>query len=543
VNFQQAIVIEPDSPVRTTASETPVFHATRRILWTPGRIVSLRTRLADGQFVDQTRTNAHGDRAFEPFGAAAGPRDSLRMEFASNGERGLFPARRELAQDAAWPIGVRVDAPAASATAHPSAAPAALCVVMRTGTQRIELPVIEDGTRGFMQSGVLLLDVSQVPGSPVTFSVELSALRGFARAPRILRIEPGVLPIVQGGLVEHEAHAALEGPGQRVRLAVPGLRFGGGVLPLHVETVEQGARHAWRRVDDLSASGPADRDYELDTASETLLFGNGINGFHAPYESQIFIDYPYCDGASANTRRNHRWMVRGIAGVFGVNPDAIDGGVDATRDTDLRRVARQRLRESHALVTAADIETAARELADLEVARAKVLAVRPQTDAQREVALIVMRARTAREEPAQALETLRWVAAVRHALLARMPLGTRLTVRAPLYRSFSLRASIEVLPRRDPADVAAAVKDKLLDAYTLVPRPGLAPREFGTPVSARDLSALIRGVAGVRRIAALEMMVDGKAAMQLSPKRTELPRLDLAASRIDAVRAASGGTP
>ncbi|MDM0085094.1 putative baseplate assembly protein [Variovorax sp. J31P179] len=544
VGFQQAMVLEPESVVRTTNSETPAFHPTQRILWTPGRVVALRTRLADGQRVDQTRTNEHGDRAFEPFGPAAGPGDVLRLEFASNGDRGLFPSRRELAQGAAWPIGVRVDAPAAGAAndASPRLGPAALAVTLRAGTERIELPVIEDGTRGFMQSGVLLLDVSQVPDSPAVFSVEISAVRGFARPPRILRIEPGVLPIVQGGVIKNEAHAALGLPSQRLRLAQPGLRFGAGVSPLAVVTVEQGARHAWRRVDDLASSGPADRDYQLDTADESLLFGNGVNGFLPPFESQIFIDYPYCDGVGANTPRNQHWMVRGIVGVFGVNPEAIDGGSDANSDSDLRREARRRLRESHALVTAGDIEVAALGLADLEVARAKVPAIKPQTDAQREIALLVMRARAMPEEPAQPPETARWLAAVRNALLPRMPLGTRLLVRAPGYRAFSLHASVEVLPRRDPDEIATAVTNKLRDAFTLVPRPHHTPRDFGAPVSARDLAAMIRAVPGVRRIVALTMSADGQDVKQLLLKRVELPRLDLVASRIDAVRASPGGT-
>jgi hypothetical protein len=131
---------------------------------------------------------------------------------------------------------------------------------------------------------------------------------------------------------------------------------------------------------------------------------------------------------------------------------------------------------------------------------------------------------------------------VRQGLLPRMPIGTRLLVRAPGYRAFSLRASVEVLPRRDPGEIATAVKNKLRGAFTLVPRAGLTPREFGAPVSARDLAALIRTVPGVRRIVALTMSVDGQDVKQLVLERVELPRLDLAASRIEAVRAPPGDT-
>lgn len=538
--FRQSIVLEPDASVCMTSSDTPAFHPSHRILWTPGRIVTLVTRLADGRTIDQTRTNEYGDRAFEPFGPQAGPNDRLRCEFATIGDQGLFPPQRELAEGALWPIGVRVDAPATHAVGG-SVAPALLRVLMRLGAERIELPIVTDGTRGFMQSGVLLLDVSKVPGSPNRCSIEISATRGFARPPRILRIEPGVLPIVQGGDVVNEAHPGLGSPSQQIRLEVPGLRFGAGVAPLEVKVIENGVPREWRRVDDLTQSGPDDRDYELDPAAETITFGNGINGYMPPFEAQIFVDYPYCDGAGANTPRNRRWKVLGVAGVFGSNPDAIGGGSDAHRDADLRREARRRLRQAHALVTAADIENAARDVQDMEVARAKVPTPAAQTDAQREIVLIALRARTSPDEPETAPETARWLAAVRRALLARMPLGTRLRVRAPGYRSFSLRARIVAMPRRNPADVEQAVKQKLRDAFTLAPRPNLTPREFGAPVTVRDLAALIRAVPGVQRMAELSMLVEGKETKELTLGRMDLPRLDLAASRIEAQRAPAGG--
>ena len=536
LSYQQAVVFERDTQVRTAQSETPEFHPTHRILWSPGRIVALRSQLANGDIVDLTQSNEHGDRAFEPFGSNAGPSDVLRLEFQTNGPRGMFPERRELAAGALWTIGVRVDGPRVEAA--PRDAP--LNVTMRIGTERVPLRVVEDGTRGFMQSGVLLLDVSNVPGSPSKLTLEIAAVRGFARPPRILRIEPGVLPIVQGGSVVHEAHAASNSPMQEIRLEQPGLRFGGNAAPVRVEVNEDGERQEWKVVDDLAKAGPNDRVYELDTQAESIVLGNGINGHQPAFQSSILIDYPYCGGASANTPRNQRWIVRGISGVFGSNPDAVDGGSDALRDADLRREARRRLRAAHALVTSTDIETAARELPDLQVARAKVSLLRKPSDMPREVALIVLRQRSSNDEPADPPETSRWLAAVRRALLPNLLLGTRLQVRAPHYRTFSVRAQIEVQPRRDPQAVHAAIKKALRDAFTLVPRQGLEPRKFGAPVSQRDLAALIRRVAGVRRIVELSLQVDRAAVPELQLKPTELPRLDLDASDVKVVRATGG---
>jgi predicted phage baseplate assembly protein len=533
-SFKQSIVLEEDALVRTTISPTPAFHPTHRMLWTPGRIVSLRARLASGATIDLTRSNEYGDRAFEPFGAIAGPNDLLRLDFKTHGDQGLFPKQRALAADAAWPIGVLVDEPAIRLVAHADAAPAAakLRVSLKDGIDSIELPILDDGTHGFMRSGVLLLDVSQVPDSPIEFTIEIAAVRGFARPPRIRRIEPGALPIVQGGAVRNEAHAALGRPSQVVKLAVPGLRSGAGVAPVKVVVVESGLRREWRQVPDLAGSGPRDLDYELDTAREAIVFGNGVNGAMPPFEAQIFIDYPFCGGQSANTPRNQRWSVRGIAGVFGTNLDPVGGGRDALGDADLRREARRRLRESHPLVTAADIENAARSLPDLEVARTRVPPIAASLESPTEIVLIALRARFGADEPAVAPETARWLAAVRRALLARMPLGTRLLVRAPDYRGFGVKAALAVQPRRDPEAVLEKVRAKLRDAFAMAPREGLVLREFGVPLTARDLAALLRSVPGVQCVSALSLVVEGAELKELSLSRYQLARLDLASSTL-----------
>ena len=227
--------------------------------------------------------------------------------------------------------------------------------------------------------------------------------------------------------------------------------------------------------------------------------------------------------------------------MFGVNVDSVSGGVGATGDADLRRAARRRLHEAHALTTAKDIEDAALVLGELEVARTRVPEFKAHIDAPRGITLIALRARATVDEPAEAPETPRWLAAVRRALLARMPLGTRLDVRAPGYLNFSLDARIEVLPRRNPAHVEEAIRQKLRDAFALTPRDNLTLREFGVPVTARDLAALIRSVPGVRRTTALAMAVDGAVATALTLRRMELARLDLAASHIVAERAPEGG--
>ena len=182
-------------------------------------------------------------------------------------------------------------------------------------------------------------------------------------------------------------------------------------------------------------------------------------------------------------------------------------------------------------------------LPDLEVARAEVSVGRPHPDATRTLTLLALRARTTTDEPAEAPETSRWLAAVRRGLARRLPLGTRLVVRAPDYQAFTLTARIEALPRRNPEEIQKAIRERLRDAFVLTPRAGLEPRHFGAPVTPRDLAALIRKVPGVRRVISLALGVDGKAVDVLKLHRRALPRLDLSATEITVERSGPGGTP
>jgi predicted phage baseplate assembly protein len=219
-SYQQPVILEADALVRMDRGDSPSFHPTHRILWTAGHVTALRTLLADGRVIDLTQVNAQGNRAFEPFGPAAGARDVLRLDYATLGERGVLPERRALAHQAYWPIGVRA-APGLRVVAGnagdddydedvtPSASPLAVDMVLEG--ERIEVPVVADGTGGFMRSGVLLLDFANVPenAAPVTrFALEIRAPRGFARPPRVLALEAGVLPIEQGGTERAQPHAA-----------------------------------------------------------------------------------------------------------------------------------------------------------------------------------------------------------------------------------------------------------------------------------------------------------------------------------------------
>nr|WP_315249409.1 putative baseplate assembly protein [uncultured Duganella sp.] len=556
--YPHSVIVAADTVVTMVDAEQPMFRPGTKLLLVPGRVLRLEARLASGKVLDYTAVNARGGAAFQPFGPSAGSSDVLRLAFECRSDDGLFPTRRADADGALWPLGVRADqpltaidvadaaacsAPAAStACATATSSGAGLAVTLVTPSARTSLTVVSDSSEGMLRTGVLLLDLSAVQGSPASFTLELRATRGFERPPRLLRIEPNVVPIVQDRLVADEVHIATGDPHWGFQLDLPGLRFAPGHAPVSIalRAADSDHRSAWRPAP-LADSGPLDPVYEFDAASGRVTFGNGVNGRIPPAQAAMLATYAVSDGEQGGVSANHRWTVRGFAGAFGVNPDAVDGGAAASGWIDERREARRRARVDHALVSAEDIVSAAKALPLLEVERAWLASPAPLAPRTGTVTLVAMRARTSELDAGDTPETPRWLEAVRRRLVTRMPLATRLVVTAPRYIDFSLDATIEVASGRDPATVRHEVERVLARRLALT---GDSPRQPGVPVSTRDLVAWLRVVHGVRRIVALRLVPRaGGDAERIGGGRNTLPRLDLAGSELELRRAAAGEAP
>lgn len=542
-----AVVIPEDAAVHVTGAETPAFRPAARLLWAPGRIRRLEARGADGSSTDLTAANDRGGPAFAPFGAG-GPRDVLALTFECSGAAGLLGPDRAAARGARWSLGVRAAPPLVSAGADASdlarATPcpprAELAVTLVAGGERLPLRIVEDSTDGLLRTGALLLDLDGLDRSPRTFTIELRARDGFARAPRLLQLAPGVVPIVQSRSVS-ELHEATGAPDWAFDLAEAGLRFAAGEEPVAVDVAERSGPVRWIRCERLSERGPGERVYELDAGAGRITFGNGVNGALPPAGAQVFARYDVSDGEAGCVARNRRWEVAGLAGTFGVNPDPIDGGLAAPGFDDQRREARRRARAEHALVSADDLVAAATGLELLEIARAWVPPLRgaPPTGL---VTLVALRARGASDEPAAVPETRRWLAAIRRSLAPRLPLGTRLAVVAPRYAPFSLDATVEADAGRDPAGVEAEVRAALRRRLSLAGSSDEAQAlRLGMPLSRRDVVAWIRGVDGVRRVIELRLRAGaGQDVDEIPVPRTGLPRWDAGQSAIRVTRAKPG---
>ena len=549
--YSQSVVIAADAAVSMLDVNTPTFRPAAKLLWVAGRVRRLAGRLADGNVMDFTTINERGGPAFQPFGGSAGKNDVLEMEFECRGDDGLFPLKRADAAAALWPIGIRADKPLAGEMAIPGALFArvnngtqqsSLSATLVTPEERIALAIASDTSDGLLRSGALLLDLSAVKDSPKQFTIEFRSARGFERPPRLLRIEPNVVPVVQGYAVPDEVHTSMGIPDWSFQLELPGLRFAPFESPVKIEFRDSytNRRTEWKLAR-LEDSGPSDEVYEFDGATERMTFGNGVNGRIPPKEATMLVTYAVSDGDRGNVAPNRKWRVGGFAGSFGVNVDAVAGGAAPTDWIDERREARRRARDDHALVNSDDIVSAVLKLPLLEVARAWVLPPDDKAPRTGTVALVAMRARTSEDEAGNTPETARWLEAIRRRLASKMPMATRLVVMAPQYVDFSIVSMIEVSAGLDPAAIKADIERELKSRLGLT---GATARHPGVPVTKRDVTAWIRMVEGVRRVVALRLLnASGSDVEEIKVSRTGLPRCDFAASSPDVRRADMRSAP
>jgi hypothetical protein len=219
----------------------------------------------------------------------------------------------------------------------------------------------------------------------------------------------------------------------------------------------------------------------------------------------------------------------------------VGGGAAPSGWIDERREARRRAAVDHALVSGEDIVSAALALPLLEVERAWLAPPPRMAPRTGTVTLVAMRARTSELDAGDTPETPRWLEAVRRRLAPRMPLASRLVVAAPRYVGFSVDATIEVAPGRDPATVRDQVERALARRLALT---GAAARQPGVAVTKRDLVAWLRVIDGVRRIVALRLVsASGTDTERIGGGRNALPRFDPAGSHLDVRRAAAGESP
>jgi hypothetical protein len=247
--YSMTMVLSKDTVIKLAGADSPTFRPSNTLLWVPGRITALLTRLGDGQTIDHTSANGRGV-AWLPFGERAGRRDVLAISFKCRDEAGLFGVDRQNAKGAHWAIGVLAAPPLSGGTAAPGEPgphfQSRLKATLIVDNERVALRIASDTTQGLLSTGAILLDLDDVATSPRDeFTIELSAPGGFARPPRLLRIEPNVIPIEQGQAISREAHQANGEPDLNITLKESGLQFVAGQHPITLEVDEPSGSATW----------------------------------------------------------------------------------------------------------------------------------------------------------------------------------------------------------------------------------------------------------------------------------------------------------
>lgn len=525
--------------------QAPKFRLSQPINLTAAKLVGVESQLHDGRTLNHKATNDRTGAAYYPFGEQAQTGDRLVLRF--QGQLLAPDTSMARARDAFLSLGVRVpreSSRTADTTEVFQDAPSAIRILatLMDGQIRYPLQVKADDTNGFLRTGTILLRLNTVPVTlGDNFSIEIeSRTAGFVGPPRILSIQPNVLPIEQrlwkkptypdwsNGLPDQTLQLEETGAGSSALLSRPIVRFISNV----------GSAAEWLCMDDLSAAKPWDQYFSFDSSIRQVRFGNGINGKIPPQGATLQLEYEVTEGAEGNLSAALEWQVSGLQGVFGVNLDPTSGGAAALDLQDLRRLARASVRNAHAIVTSVDLEQAALALPDLQVARAQTPAA-PDIGTCSALAdtrtLVALRMRPVVEDPFLQPENPLWLAEVQSKLAGRLPMGERLHVKAPDYIPLRIQATLVSHPGYSPDEIARRALDAMAKYFTLVA--GASGEEewpLGREVSLLEIRGRlfnIDGIAGVKDC----ILLWGDQSQPISKpmfSKTFLPLLRIAQSRI-----------
>jgi predicted phage baseplate assembly protein len=543
--WPEGTVVPTDQAIIPDYPDAPNFFATRSILLTTAQLTQVFSRFANSKPIDWTRVNSEDGATFRPFGTSPAPGDRLVLQLSGS----LTPQNGAPAAPIA--IGIEVADPTSVASANsdylPSQTPPIrLAVAIEEGGDASPVELVADTTNGLSRSGVLLLQLAagSLPASS-PFLITIGSTTGnFLRPPHLQRIGLNVLPVIQQQAISEDPDDwGRNLPDQTYTLASTGLIFPPSPA-VSVQLSEQGTWQPWSEISDLESCGPNDRCFVLDPVTQTLTFGNAVNGAMPPAGATLLVEYQASAGAAGNLPSGVSWSVTGIAGVFGSNSAPTSGGVDARSLSELQALARQRSLTDHPLVAASDLTSAADAFADLGVTRAAELAqdALPCGVQGRRVLIAVGQ----HDPDSDETEPAAWLAEIRRRLVPRLPLGQSLEVIAPQYVKVGISAELIAARNTDPAAVQQAAIARLEAALAVVAdEPGQPVWPFGREITVLTVKGWLRNVDGVARVVSVALRQDGTntAGAPVHLAAAGLPLLTLAAGDISVTRWSAAGAP
>ncbi|MFL6124658.1 putative baseplate assembly protein [Actinophytocola sp.] len=312
-------------------------------------------------------------------------------------------------------------------------------------------------------------------------------------------------------IIEEEVLGDSEGvSGQEFSVGRAPLVIGAGDVVL--ETMSDDGWQEWTRVDNFAGSEPVDRHYILDAAAGLVHFGPAIReadgslrqyGAVPPYGTTVRLRrYATGGGRIGNVGKGAiQTLKSSIPFVARVeNIESAWGGVDGESLDEAKARGPILLRTRSRAVTAEDYEAITKEAAP-DVARVRCVTAGDQdTDAGSVRVLIVPAAAEVdgKIEFAELVPGEDTLARISERLDEVRLIGTRVLVSPPRYRGVTVVARVIARPRLDTSRVRAEALAALY-GYLNPVSGGRDGRgwEFGRPVQAGDVYALLQRVRGV----------------------------------------------
>ncbi len=512
------------APIAGNAPGIEVGHDVT--LW-PLEIAAIRVETAEGT-VDHTASNAQPRATYAPFGEPPSEHNVLHLVLAGDLEEGRVEVSLgfELGEDDEAEVkdqlgGIEIGYVAADGTPSP-------------------VEMVVDTTAKLRRSGVMILAFAATGQAGAEHRLEFRATQD-TLIPRLLRITPNALPVVQRATFSLDSFTGTGRAGQTLTIdpsvllspnetaagriwrltrgssehspAEPAPAQARPARPVPVDEdhdiapaeperlgiairVEVGTQtRLWSR--DFDDPGPNDPWYALSERPDGSLieirFGNGVNGLRPPPDSRILVRLALSAGKGGDIAAGNHWLIESPRTRW-ENRKPIGGGEDADNLAGLLGKLRRTLRSDRTLATSRQIEEAALALPRAYgIVRAAVVEGwergrrRPASAATR--TLIVIRR-------GDANETADWLRAIGRELRPRIALAERLRIEAPAWRPLRVRVRAVAASGRVPDSVADEIRRELADRLKPSGKKG-GQWPIGRDVTAMAVGGWIRRIAGV----------------------------------------------
>lgn len=396
----QSVLVAEGFQVSTRAADgsgtTVIFETERNLFATPGQIELSFVQEGD-RFYEVDLSGTDASNAEHAFGANPKPGSGLLLGLNS----GVEP-------QSSITIGIQLSAqsgapaPVASGGVEPIVGipqPFLRWEVFDGGSfETVE--VIRDETNSLQQSGIVELRAPKRwrPGTPVGIIADkpLRWLRvkvvfgEFSNSPVLAFIQLNLVPAVAAKTVRNEVLEYIpDSDGRRLRLSQKPILVGSLRLTVNegeinssaqliVGEISPGGQVLWEEVDNLGASGPTDRVYELDAVTGEVQFGDGTHGAILPrgFRHVVAERYQVATGsAGAVDAEQITGLVSSAPFLVGVtNPLPASGGRDeeSLEQTLLR--GPEQIRARGRAVTTADYGLLALQVTGADIRRAHAVA-------------------------------------------------------------------------------------------------------------------------------------------------------------------------